>query len=144
MLVDDGGKSFSLYFLMLVESQIYSNSKIKTRSRRIEGYHPYKVEVAINEWNAPLTIPRIIGGKEAKQGKYPFMASLTYQKNHVCGGTLIADDIVLSAAHCADFFEGVSVGRHDLSNDDELYEKFNIERFVKVRIQVKKVLKLNH
>lgn len=106
----------------------HSKSKTRARSRRIEGSHPYLVE--INEWNAPLAIPRIIGGKEAKQGKYPFMASLTYQKNHVCGGTLIADDIVLSAAHCADFFEGVSVGRHDLSKDDEAYEKFNIEKFV--------------
>jgi trypsin len=73
--------------------------------------------------------PRIIGGNEAQRGRYPYMVSLTYQYSHVCGGSLIADDMVLSAAHCSGFFDGIEIGRHDLSDDGEQFERYNIESF---------------
>jgi len=38
---------------------------------------------------------RIIGGREAEEGDYPYFVDMDG-----CGGTLIAPDIVLSAAHC--------------------------------------------
>ena len=71
--------------------------------------------------------PRIIGGNEAQRGRYPYMVSLTYQYAHVCGGSLIADDMILSAAHCSGFVDGVEIGRHDLSDDVEQFERYNIE-----------------
>ena len=74
--------------------------------------------------------PRIIGGGEAPRGRYPYMVSLTYQYSHVCGGSLIADDMILSAAHCSGFFDGVEIGRHDLSDDGEQFERYNIETFI--------------
>ncbi len=49
---------------------------------------------------------------------------------HTCGGTLIADDIILSAAHCWKQFDGIDVGRHNIKDPDESYERFNIEKFV--------------
>ncbi|XP_067307100.1 transmembrane protease serine 13a [Pseudorasbora parva] len=43
---------------------------------------------------------RIIGGTASKVGQWPWQVSLHYNGGHVCGGTLISPDFVVSAAHC--------------------------------------------
>ncbi|MFV1984833.1 MAG: serine protease [Thiohalomonadales bacterium] len=51
-------------------------------------------------------IPRIIGGVDATAGTYPWMVSIMFAfdpslpKMHGCGGSLISEDIILTAAHC--------------------------------------------
>ena len=68
---------------------------------------------------------RIIGGREANANRYPYTVTLLNRINeHACGGTLIARDVVLTAAHCqggtGTFIGGnIVVGRHNLNNDDE-------------------------
>uniref|UniRef100_A0A8C9F073 Transmembrane serine protease 6 n=1 Tax=Pavo cristatus TaxID=9049 RepID=A0A8C9F073_PAVCR len=47
---------------------------------------------------APLS--RIIGGANSVEGEWPWQASLQVRGHHICGGTLIADRWVVSAAHC--------------------------------------------
>mmetsp|Transcript_560 Transcript_560/g.635 ORF Transcript_560/g.635 Transcript_560/m.635 type:complete len:667 (+) Transcript_560:1-2001(+) len=57
---------------------------------------------------------RIIGGIVAPEGRYPYAASLeTSQGSHICGGSLVAKDFVLTAAHCLDEFTFVTVGQYD-------------------------------
>ncbi|KTG37495.1 hypothetical protein cypCar_00000472 [Cyprinus carpio] len=43
---------------------------------------------------------RIIGGSVAADGQWPWQASLHFQGFHTCGGTLVAPDFIITAAHC--------------------------------------------
>ncbi|KAK6322272.1 hypothetical protein J4Q44_G00070640 [Coregonus suidteri] len=43
---------------------------------------------------------RIIGGSAANLGNWPWQVSLHFQGFHTCGGTLVAPDFVVTAAHC--------------------------------------------
>jgi len=42
---------------------------------------------------------RIINGEKAEKDRYPYSVSLHY-RGHFCGGSLIGNDVVLTAAHC--------------------------------------------
>ena len=64
---------------------------------------------------------RIIGGTQAVDGRYPYAVSLRDNLGHFCGGSLIAPNVVLSAAHCAQPGKliKVAIGRHDLTNPND-------------------------
>lgn len=62
---------------------------------------------------------RIIGGSEATEDRYSYAVSLSDDIGHFCGGSLIAKDVVLTAAHCQGGSYDVVVGRHDIVNDND-------------------------
>ncbi|XP_048418012.1 transmembrane protease serine 13a isoform X2 [Stegostoma tigrinum] len=49
------------------------------------------------------TSTRIVGGVPAQLGEWPWQVSLHYKSRHVCGGTIISPDWIITASHC--FFE---------------------------------------
>ncbi|GLV42089.1 uncharacterized protein CBL_04952 [Carabus blaptoides fortunei] len=44
--------------------------------------------------------PRIVNGYIAKPAQFPYMVSVLYKHQHVCGGSAISNIYVLTAAHC--------------------------------------------
>lgn len=54
----------------------------------------------------------IVGGSEANKGYYPWQVAIYYDEDFLCGGSLLSDQHVLTAAHC---FKG-------LSTDTDRYE----------------------
>jgi trypsin len=68
---------------------------------------------------------KVIGGQPAEEGQYPWLVSLAYADDGTafCGGTVITEDIVLTAAHCAEAVAGpdevlVYSGSVDLESPD--------------------------
>jgi secreted trypsin-like serine protease len=46
-------------------------------------------------------LPRIVGGDDADRTRFPYYVALVDANDQfVCGGSLIASDVVLTAAHC--------------------------------------------
>ncbi|XP_055916953.1 trypsin-1-like [Eupeodes corollae] len=45
---------------------------------------------------------RIVGGKEINISMCPYQVSVRYSDSHICGGTIISNDTILTAGHCTD------------------------------------------
>ncbi|XP_016956614.1 lectizyme [Drosophila biarmipes] len=74
----------------------------------------------------------VINGTEAEPHSAPYIVSLAtnYDKHsHICGGTIISKDWILTAAHCISKPEGMSViaGLHTRSEVDELTQQRKVD-----------------
>ncbi|XP_045412338.1 transmembrane protease serine 4 isoform X3 [Lemur catta] len=47
-----------------------------------------------------LKTPRVVGGVEASVDSWPWQVSIQYNKQHICGGSILDAHWVLTAAHC--------------------------------------------
>lgn len=62
----------------------------------------------------------VVGGAEAVEDRHYYMVSLQYNEQHFCGGSLIARNVILTAAHCGTYDPIYAIlGRHDLAHDTD-------------------------
>ncbi|XP_067255104.1 complement factor D-like [Chanodichthys erythropterus] len=73
----------------------------------------------------------IVNGKEAKRHSTPYMVSLQTYGHHICGGFLISDQFVLTAAHCWKGYDNlmVVVGAHDL-RDSKSSDHIRVKSYI--------------
>ncbi|XP_049309995.1 phenoloxidase-activating factor 3 [Bactrocera dorsalis] len=64
---------------------------------------------------------RVANGIDAMLGEFPWIALLlSSTKNTICGGSVITERVVLTAAHCIqDNLEFVRLGEHDLMTEED-------------------------
>ena len=88
---------------------------------------------------------RVVGGVDAEKGEVPWQVQIKYfskitnKYRHLCGGSLLSSDTVLTAAHCIDKkVVGVDmrdmtvvVGEHDLTKDEGTEQTSAIKDLIK-------------
>ncbi|KAM3936541.1 neutrophil elastase-like [Leptodactylus fuscus] len=74
----------------------------------------------------------IVGGREAALNSHPYVASLQIRRQHFCGGSLIAQQYVMTAAHCLSGTDPsqvtVELGAHSLRRNEASRQTFRISR----------------
>lgn len=51
----------------------------------------------------PMLDGRIVGGAEIEISEAPWQVSLLRFNSHTCGGSIISENYVLTAAHCVEY-----------------------------------------
>ncbi|XP_062287299.1 granzyme B-like [Scomber scombrus] len=72
----------------------------------------------------------IVGGRVAKPHSRPYMASLQVHGSHTCGGILIREDFVLTAAHCKkDEQMTVVLGAHNIIKEEKSQQRIKVLKY---------------
>ena len=108
------------------------------KDRSLRGFQPH----IANQQQPPSGVvkPRIVGGENAAEGVHPFQVGLMYKfyednfQAQFCGGSLVAERFVVTAAHCSDRISNpnqvqVLVGTRQL--DDGSGRRIDVARVIR-------------
>mmetsp|Transcript_12537 Transcript_12537/g.27442 ORF Transcript_12537/g.27442 Transcript_12537/m.27442 type:complete len:520 (+) Transcript_12537:260-1819(+) len=108
----DGDRKLSLF----ADYTPHKKRSIERDADNGEG-NSMNIDTIVPSTAAGIMETRIIGGSQTQNGRYSYAVSLQDSLGHFCGGSLIAKDVVLTAAHCQGGSYNVVVGRHDLTTN---------------------------
>jgi trypsin len=111
----------------------HQSRQLRRSGGRIARQTTSSLEKSSSSSSSVLPQTKIIGGSSPPQGRFPYIASLTYFGSHLCGGSLIAPDLILTAAHCAGYASEVELGRYDRSKPftEGVHERISVAFEVK-------------
>ncbi|XP_017784951.1 PREDICTED: serine protease persephone-like [Nicrophorus vespilloides] len=115
-----------------------TDSRSPTLRKSVQACEEYSNELT------PDVEFQILGGTDAKLGEFPHMAGLGYESDDVgsdwswdCGGSLISNSYILTAAHCVvrrdeKMPEKVRLGKIDISgnSDSVMPQDFNVAEII--------------
>ncbi|XP_076826305.1 trypsin-1 isoform X2 [Brachyhypopomus gauderio] len=95
----------------------------KTKTKKLQYYDNSTTTLTIID-------NKIVGGYECEKNAVPYQASLN-TGHHVCGGSLISNTWVLSAAHCYSSHMQVRLGEHNISVNESTEQVISSAKVIK-------------
>ena len=70
----------------------------------------------------------IVGGSVTEKGRYPWQVGLRidFDESYFCGGSILSDDWVITAAHCCDDVDRINIHVGDWKQYVESDEEFSV------------------
>ncbi|XP_063286938.1 uncharacterized protein LOC134572067 [Pelobates fuscus] len=89
----------------------------------------------LGKCGSPVVSSRIVGGTDAVDGEWPWQISIQLYGSHICGGSLISNQWVLSAAHCFQSYSNpkdfvVYLGMYQLSGNSPHKQSATVEKII--------------
>jgi len=75
----------------------------------------------------------IVGGVEARRGEFPYIVQVQLGSGHYCGGSIINENWILTAAHCSSYPSSsynVVAGQHDLRVTESQEQRRSVSTLV--------------